>query len=96
MPNRNYQRGRSREYRVIKSLQDEGYTCIRAAGSKGMFDIVAVGPKGIRLIQVKLNKGPTSGERSALAEFRNHPANAVKEVWMFTDGSREPVVQQIQ
>ena len=50
-----YNYGRSKEYWVKKFLEERGYIVIRSAGSKGLFDIVAVHPeKGIvRLIQVK-------------------------------------------
>jgi len=94
MPNRNYQRGRAREYRVMKALEKASYHCVRAAGSKGLFDIVAICKEGIRLIQVKLNKGPTAEERKALSVFSNLPSNAVKEVWTFKDRC-EPTVQRI-
>ena len=67
MPNRNYIRGRDKEYRVAKKLRDEGWTVLRMAGSHGEFDLVAIkyvelkkpfeSKAGhIKLIQVKSGK----------------------------------------
>lgn len=35
-------KGRRAEYKSIKLLEASGYVCIRAAASKGVFDLVAV------------------------------------------------------
>jgi hypothetical protein len=42
LPNRNYDRGRAKEYRVAKKLRGEGWTVLRMAGSHGVFDLVAL------------------------------------------------------
>jgi Holliday junction resolvase len=57
MPNRNYQRGRAFEYRVKRYLEAEGYFVVRAAGSKGCADLVAI-RKGYapELVQCKLGR----------------------------------------
>jgi Holliday junction resolvase len=57
----NYERGRSVEYAVIKTLRSKGCYCIRAYGSKGIFDVIACPPitsKDPRtlLIQVKVRE----------------------------------------
>lgn len=44
MPNINYKRSRSREYSLKKALERQGYFVIRAAGSKGFADLVAIKP----------------------------------------------------
>ncbi len=95
MPNRNYIRGRQREYRVMNMLEDLGYICVRAAGSKGMFDVVAIGPKDIRLVQVKLNRNASPKEKAILKDFDAHPGNVVKEIWLFKDGCRLPLINRI-
>ena len=41
MPNRNYNNGRAREYRLMRKLEAEGYTCFRTAGSHTKVDILA-------------------------------------------------------
>lgn len=62
--NRNYQRSRKREWQLKKSLEKEGYYAIRAAGSKGLADIIAIKPAEcgnafhfeVRFIQVKVSE----------------------------------------
>lgn len=48
-----YIKGRRKEYDRIKYLEAQGYYCIRSAGSKGLFDIVALNKNEIILEQVK-------------------------------------------
>ncbi len=42
MSNRNYRRGRDKEYRVKKKLEKQGFTVLRTAGSHGFADLVAI------------------------------------------------------
>ncbi len=86
----NYSKGRKREYDVMDILKKAGYQCLRTAGSHGMWDVIAIGPSNIRLIQVKLNRTPTPAERRAIEEFRVAP-RTTKEVWMFRTGARKPI-----
>jgi Holliday junction resolvase len=52
--NRNYVNGRATEYRAKKELEKDGYTVIRAAGSHGPWDLIAMqGDTGVRCIQIK-------------------------------------------
>lgn len=44
MASKNYQIGRNFEYRVIAYLRKLGYYCLRAYGSKGLYDILAIPP----------------------------------------------------
>ena len=48
-----YQRGAAFERRVAARLTRDGYHCIRAAGSKGAADIIALKPSQVLLVQVK-------------------------------------------
>lgn len=57
----NYTRGRTFEYKVIHFMESNGFKTIRAAGSKGAVDIVAVKSGVLYLIQCK-----TSGRISPL------------------------------
>lgn len=52
----NYERGRSFEYYLKKKLEEEGFLVIRSAGSKGIFDLVAIKGDEVYLIQCKKNK----------------------------------------
>jgi hypothetical protein len=48
-----YVAGRKVEYKVRKLLEKSGHYVIRSAGSKGIWDLVALNGVGIKLIQVK-------------------------------------------
>jgi hypothetical protein len=56
MPNRNYTRGRRLEWQVKKDLEKSGYSVIRASGSHGFADLIAVSHGWIRFIQCKISK----------------------------------------
>lgn len=43
--NTNYVRGRNFEYSVMRHLRAKKYYCIRAYGSKGLYDVIAVAPQ---------------------------------------------------
>lgn len=66
MPNRNYVRGRAFEYRVIRDLQERGFWCIRAAGSKGAVDVLALAKGQILLVQAKTSGKFPRSEREVL------------------------------
>lgn len=67
--NRNYIRGRAREYVVKhKLIQMGAIWVVRSYASKGMFDLTAVFPDHVRLIQVKKDR-ISSKERTGLEEF---------------------------
>ena len=79
----NYTRGRAREYRVKKKLFGEGALwVVRSYGSHGLFDLTAVFPDHVRLIQVK-KKYIHPKEKKALEEFagRVEAENISVEVW---------------
>ena len=63
----NYSTGRRYEYLIRNDLEYNGYQCIRAAGSKGVADIIALKPNEVLLVQVK-NTNPqlTPNDRAAL------------------------------
>ena len=92
MTNRNYQRGRFYEYRVMKTLREEGYHQItRASSSKGPADVIAYGPGEIRLIQVKSEQEKKShaGDRAKLRDLMSllgpHPTVRC-ELWIYRNG----------
>ena len=62
MPNRNYVRGRSFEYRIIKWLVNRGYYVIRSYGSKGAFDLLAVPARNSRISKPLLIQAKFSGK----------------------------------
>ena len=89
------EKGRKRELRARRMLEECGFEVVRAAGSHGLFDLVAISSKGIRLIQVKTNRKPPPAEMEALREFKAPGCCATKEVWVFHDGTKEPVIEEI-
>jgi len=52
-PNKNYTAGVRLEYRIRDFLQAEGYYVMRAAGSHGAADLIAIGGETCLAIQVK-------------------------------------------
>lgn len=56
MPNRNYQRGIRFEREVKASLEAQGYTVVRSAGSRSIVDLTAFTPYNILMIQCKSSK----------------------------------------
>ena len=85
-------KGRRLEHKTIRRLEAEGYDCTRAAASKGKWDIIAIGDKGIRLVQVKANRPPGSKERREMIQALV-PPNASKEYWVWKDHAREPIIK---
>lgn len=50
----NYTRGRVAEWEMRRILENSGWRCVRAAGSKGPIDLVAFNKRGlVRMIQCK-------------------------------------------
>lgn len=88
-------KGTRNEHKAIKTLEAAGYYCTRAAGSLGIFDIVAISKGCIRLIQVKTNENCRAAEREALEQFKTLPANAYKEIWIYKDYAREPIIKEV-
>jgi len=86
----NYSRGARIEYRAVQHLEHVGYFCVRSAGSHSPVDVVAVGPAGIRLIQIKRAKDGylSPGElETAREQLRTLPcpAGVSREIWVWKD-----------
>lgn len=72
MGNLNYKRSRARETLLKKSLEKEGYYAIRAAGSKGLADVIAIKPADcgnafhfeVRFLQVKVSENLRKPQQS--------------------------------
>ena len=61
-----YSQGRDVEYAVIDHLKAHGYDTIRAASSKGLADVVAIGDAHVLLVNCKRTQMPGPGERADL------------------------------
>lgn len=66
MPNRKYANGRTLEYAAVHALELDGYWVMRAAGSKGAIDVLALKPGEILMVQCKLDGYMTPGQRTQL------------------------------
>lgn len=67
-----YTQGRRVEYAAIHDLMANGYAVIRAAGSKGPADIVAIKDGQVLFISVKRQRPPSPAERVALMKLANY------------------------
>jgi hypothetical protein len=89
-------KGSRGERRARRVLEAAGYRCTRAAASLGLFDVIAIGPLDVRLLQVKTGTATLSlGEREQLELF-HVPANVTKEYWRFRDRARAPLIEVIR
>ena len=88
-------KGARQERRAMKSLEQQGYQCTKAGASLGVFDIVAIHPTHVRLIQVKSNRRPRSHEMELIEEFPC-PMICSKEVWVYKDRVRDPIVEIVK
>lgn len=87
-------KGSRRERQARKILELAGYHVVKAAGSLGIFDLVALGPAGARLVQVKSNERPRPAERERLELFPRLPY-CTKELWVFYDRQPHPAIIEI-
>lgn len=87
-------KGSRNERRSIRLLEAMGYCCTRAAASLGVFDIIAICPVDVLLIQVKSNEWPRSEEMEQIKLFRA-PPNARKMIHRYRDGVRLPDVKEL-
>lgn len=83
-----YQRGRSREYQVLRMLREQGWYCSRSAMSHGPVDIFAARKGKVVLIQVKSGNGRMS--RSDVEEFVSWAKgfDAQGELWVYRKGGK--------
>lgn len=89
-----YHRGRVTEYEVMRMLRDAGYDVIRAASSKGRYDVIAFdreGQRDTRLISVKRSGKEEYCRDTLTSEIKRLgaitvPPHHMQEVWIWLDG----------
>ena len=89
MPNKNYNNGRAREYKLMHKLEAEGYVCFRTAGSHTKVDILAFKPSSpfhpyVRLIQSKKTGYLSPQEREEKKEFERRLNMKIEVLWWRT------------
>jgi hypothetical protein len=87
-------KGNRNEHRRIALLEAAGYRCSRSAASLGEWDIIAIGPVDVVLVQVKTRDFPGSAEMERLKQFPA-PANCRKLVHRWRDGKRHPDIREV-
>ena len=88
-------KGSRAERRAIAILEAAGYVCTKAGGSLGLFDVIAIGPADVRLLQVKAGTKYLSAlEREAIGALVV-PANVSRECWRFPDRCKNPIIEHI-
>jgi hypothetical protein len=88
------QKGNRQEHRSMRLLEAMGYACTRSAASLGAFDIVAIGPTDIILVQCKTRDWPGSAETETM-RLLPVPTNCRKLVHRYRDGVRLPDVKEL-
>ena len=91
-------KGRRYEHKAKRLLEAAGYTVARPGASLGVFDLWALGPVDIRLVQVKGGIRPYCRplEREAMA-LAVAPPNASREIWKFYRGRRGgPIIEIVE
>ncbi len=88
-------KGSRGERRAMRVLEHAGYLCTRSGASLGLFDVIAIGPNDVKLIQVKTGTARLSAiEREQITALAV-PSNASKEVWKFRDRARVPDIERL-
>jgi Holliday junction resolvase len=88
-------KGTRAEHRTMEVLTNAGYYCIRAGGSIGCFDVVAIGPYDMRCISVKSgSRYASSLEREQLGLVQLPPW-ATKEIWRWPDRCKAPLIERL-
>jgi hypothetical protein len=90
--------GTRAERRAGATLEAEGYLVCRAAGSLGLFDLVAVGAVDVRLVQVK--RGIARANGRTITQYRAIAALVVapfvrKEVWIYRPRARAAEIRPL-
>jgi len=68
MPNKNYEKGRRKEYKICEKYKKEGYDIVqRTAGSHSPFDIIAIN-KTLKIIKLIQSKPDNYNEKKIIEE----------------------------
>jgi hypothetical protein len=88
-------KGSRRERQAVQMLKDQGYSCTRSGASLGAWDIVAIGPNDVRLVQCKSNRWPSKEEIHKMELFPV-PPGCRKEIWRWNDYERRPQIEVVK
>jgi hypothetical protein len=82
------------EHKSMALLEEQGYFVTKSGASLGVWDLVAIGPVDMVVVQVKSNAWPGIPEMEALRRFQC-PPNCKKLVHRWRDWQREPDVREV-
>lgn len=88
-------KGTRNEHKSIRLLESLGYVCTKAGGSLGVWDIIAISPKDILLCQIKTNRTAPPHEREQMQMFQAPKCCVRKQLWIWNDYARNPIVKEI-
>lgn len=86
-------KGSRAELKCIRILEAAGYCCTKSGGSLGVFDVIALGPKDVRAIQVKSGNARLSLLEREQMQMTDVPPNCSREYWRFLDYARTPIIE---
>jgi hypothetical protein len=87
-------KGTKNEHRSMRLHTRAGAYCVRAGGSLGLWDYLAVYPTHLLLVQVKSNRWPGTVEMEALLRFQC-PQYGHKIIERWDDYARSPQVREV-
>jgi hypothetical protein len=94
-------KGRRNQLKTRRLLEAVGYQCETAKFSRwgstdfwGLWDIIAIDKKNIKLVQVKSNRLPSPEDREQYELFEC-PSCVSKELWIWYDYKNEPRIIKI-
>jgi hypothetical protein len=82
-------KGARSERKSREHLEAEGYRVTRSGGSLGAWDLIAISPSAVLLVQCKSNRPPGRAERLRLAAFPC-PPGVSKVIHLWRDWARTP------
>lgn len=87
----NYARGATYERKAKATLESQGYSVMRSAGSHSPADLVGLSPHSVKLVQVKAFKLTPKQLREAMDELleMRAPRGTEREVWCWVDHAWE-------
>lgn len=90
----NKAKGSRNERRTIALLEAAGYSCMKAGGSLGVFDVIGMGANDFIAVQVKTNRSASPAEIETIKDFRV-PTNCKKLIHIWQDRKRMPIIKEL-
>jgi Holliday junction resolvase len=86
-------KGARAEHKARRLLEQSGYYVIKAGGSFGVFDLIAIGANACRCIQVKSGSAYASGVEREQMQVLPLPPWCTREIWRYPD--RQPPIIEV-